>query len=671
VPLVFECSASITPPVPLAATPTFSPAAGQYTLSGSNTLAVSILDSTPGSTIYYTTDGSTPTTSSSVYTTPFQINGLFNLRAIATAPGFVQSAVGSASYTFTTNLPTFSPVAGTYSSTQNVSIFCSTPTSTIYYTTDGSTPTTSSAVYGTPIAVSASETIKAMATSPGLPNSPVASAAYVISSGVTFDRYVSTTGNDANPGTLAQPWALTSFNVASSNNALMAGKKIGMIAGTYDPSTLTAPSSDFLSCLMNVPGGSSVSPTYIASCNSSGVYTPRVAIIKPNSQPTNSILGGPTGQSASSSYVTIDGLIVDGNNFGPLGTVGLIHLLQWYGSTSQAGSHSAAGANVQGVTVQNCELRNLLVSPTSATGGNYALIFFEGVFGSVVQNNYLHNANCTNTSEYGHTHALEEYDSYGNQFINNTIANCISGIEDKDTDCGTIVAYNHFYNIGGVGNPLNASAVAFEGFDGYSGGSATVGPVPLNYLLHHNVLEACVGVLLGDQSFVCLIPLNIYNNTVYDTVAANTGATGWHAHTNSANLLSYYNNIYYSVNDVGGGSTTGKLTTGAASGNVIVDYNQYYQGASNYTAMWSNFTTAYNSLATWQAAMSADAHSAVGNPLFTFPSGYVAGGNPTQFQLQGTSPCLGTGQSGVNKGAWDGAVTQIGCNFVSFPLPSS
>ena len=41
------------------------------------------------------------------------------------------------------------------------------------------------------------------------------------------------TGNDNNPGTLAQPWALTSFIQGSANNNKMAGKRIGIIAGNY------------------------------------------------------------------------------------------------------------------------------------------------------------------------------------------------------------------------------------------------------------------------------------------------------------------------------------------------------------------------------------------------------------------------------------------------------
>ncbi len=165
-----------------AATPTFSPAAGTY----STIQSVTISDSTGSSTIYYTTNGSTPTTNSSIYSSAINVSTTETINAIATAAGYVQSNLASAAYTI--NLPTavtpiFSPAAGTYGTAQSVVIGTTTPSATIYYTTNGTAPTTSSSVYSTAVAVASTETLEAIAVVTGYNNSAVASAAYSISAG--------------------------------------------------------------------------------------------------------------------------------------------------------------------------------------------------------------------------------------------------------------------------------------------------------------------------------------------------------------------------------------------------------------------------------------------------------------------------------------------------------
>ena len=80
---------------------------------------------------------------------------------------------------------TFSPVAGTYSGTQSVTLINANSGLAgfaQYYTTDGSTPTTGSTLYTGAISVSTSQTIKVLAVATGWANSAIASAAYVINS---------------------------------------------------------------------------------------------------------------------------------------------------------------------------------------------------------------------------------------------------------------------------------------------------------------------------------------------------------------------------------------------------------------------------------------------------------------------------------------------------------
>ncbi|MGI9071492.1 MAG: chitobiase/beta-hexosaminidase C-terminal domain-containing protein [Bryobacteraceae bacterium] len=88
--------------------------------------------------------------------------------------------VGAFGYAVPAATPTFIPPGGAYSSAQSVSILDSSVGATIYYTTNGTTPTISSSVYRGPIAVSATTTIKALAVGGALSASGVGSATYTI-----------------------------------------------------------------------------------------------------------------------------------------------------------------------------------------------------------------------------------------------------------------------------------------------------------------------------------------------------------------------------------------------------------------------------------------------------------------------------------------------------------
>src|SRR2546422_859037 len=162
------------------ATPAFSPGGGTYTGS----VTVSISDATSGATIHYTTDGSTPTTSSAVYGGALTFTQTTTLKAMAAASGMTDSAVASATYTIQQQqqvaTPAFSPGGGTYTGSVTVSISDATSGATIHYTTDGSTPTTSSPVYGGALTFTQTTTLKAMAAASGMTDSAVASATYTI-----------------------------------------------------------------------------------------------------------------------------------------------------------------------------------------------------------------------------------------------------------------------------------------------------------------------------------------------------------------------------------------------------------------------------------------------------------------------------------------------------------
>jgi MBG domain (YGX type)/Chitobiase/beta-hexosaminidase C-terminal domain/Bacterial Ig-like domain (group 3) len=76
-------------------TPTITPATGSYSAAQSVTIA----DSTAGAAIYYTTNGTKPTTSSTKYTGKFTVSSTETIEAIAVVPEYVESAVATATLT--------------------------------------------------------------------------------------------------------------------------------------------------------------------------------------------------------------------------------------------------------------------------------------------------------------------------------------------------------------------------------------------------------------------------------------------------------------------------------------------------------------------------------------------------------------------------------------------
>jgi hypothetical protein len=181
--------------------PAFSVASGTY----SSAQSVAISDTTSGTTIYYTTNGATPTTASSVYSGPVTVSATETIEAIAVKSGSATSAVASATYTISKTLPApiFGVASGTYPSAQSVAISDTTSGATIYYTTNGAPPTTSSARYAGPITVSTTETIEAIAVASGYTNSSVALATYTIGSGVSAPAF------SPAPGTYTSAMAVT------------------------------------------------------------------------------------------------------------------------------------------------------------------------------------------------------------------------------------------------------------------------------------------------------------------------------------------------------------------------------------------------------------------------------------------------------------------------------
>ncbi len=163
--------------------PVASPDEGTFNLSQTVTLT----SETQGSAIHYTIDGSSPTVSSRVYDQPITISQTTTLKAFATKASMIDSDIEVYSYIINRPgqvvLPQASSPGGSYVGAQLIALSTTTPDAMIYYTIDGSVPTSASNKYVSSFSISQSVTLKAIATKENMANSQMMVENYIISNG--------------------------------------------------------------------------------------------------------------------------------------------------------------------------------------------------------------------------------------------------------------------------------------------------------------------------------------------------------------------------------------------------------------------------------------------------------------------------------------------------------
>jgi hypothetical protein len=141
----------------------------------------------------------------------------------------------------TTQTISFTPPAGTYSSAQTVTINDSVTGASIYYTTDGSTPTTASTPYTGAITVSSTETLSAMAPATATAAPAMASALYTISTD-NIVVSVSPTTASLNAGATQSFTATVTGATGSASTSVTWNATCGSLSSTTaNPVTYTAP----------------------------------------------------------------------------------------------------------------------------------------------------------------------------------------------------------------------------------------------------------------------------------------------------------------------------------------------------------------------------------------------------------------------------------------------
>jgi hypothetical protein len=482
--------------------------------------------------------------------------------------------------------------------------------------------------------------------------------------GATFDFYISTTGNDANLGTLGSPWGITAINTKQSTYA---GLRLGILPGTYDVS-VTLQNCTVEEAILQIQGGpNSSTKTYIGTSNSSGFYQQGTAILDCYGS-VGAYGGGNTTQ-----FPYPIGQTDGGGNAGPqptnLGNWTLDGLIFSGYSRWAIGIADSGGGpgQIPNATVQNCTFHNGR-NPTLTT--HPGPITAYRVSNLLISNCWFYDNN--SPADKNHYSGILVFGvtgpSSGVIIEKCTLINSSTIYLAEDNNLVDNVTIRQCYMDmtaaapSGGGNFSQSYAIQGVGSDGRSGGGITSN-------FHNNIVR---GGNAYDMSgtFPTSVGVNFYNNT-WDRANAtgyDNSAGGLYRMvelTGNTNLFQAYNNLVY---DNGAGAY-GQYQQVASNidGFTVLDYN-CYGGTSGFYAYGANGGAAIGSVsfATWKTDTGGDAHS-IQSAVNPFTNNGI---NALAYQISLGSPAYQFGYTGgtssgsvVNAGAWDGVVTQIGCSF--------
>jgi hypothetical protein len=474
----------------------------------------------------------------------------------------------------------------------------------------------------------------------------------------SYDFYISPSGSDSNPGTLASPWSITAIN---SHWGTYAGKSVGILPGTYNIYSLCQAGS-FNQPALSVNGGTSGSPTLIQST------TPRGAILtaaNPSGGGYPTVACGIFGQGQyTKAPPNLGNVIIDGLYLTRSFQFGFAFFLA--GPSGVSGGAGVEGGPT-GLEVRNCEVYDI----GGNDNDNVAAIYLQGYTGAWIHNNRLHSVQpATNGQNPDDVAGIYSYYCHSNIYEYNSIYDCNNAIFDKYYPNGNHTwRYNYMESAG-----LYPQNVVHGGSGGQiSGDTQTV---------HNNIMlcpsangwDASLSNTVSSQSLV------FYNNTmVFGSGNSAISYPSGGASTSPKAMVTNYNNVYH----VSSGALGYKGVLGVGLNSIQQsDYNLYGAVAASGKYLTLAPTSAIGTpsasytLSQGQSALGLDTHSVAVDPTFVKPTLSAASLNPAGWALvagsAGSASSSSPGRVGgvssgavCDMGAWGGAPapTQIGCNF--------
>jgi len=448
--------------------------------------------------------------------------------------------------------------------------------------------------------------------------------------------YVSSTGSDANPGTVSAPW----LTIQHAANTVGPGNTVNVAAGVYNGIVN-----------INVSGNATAGPIVFQASQNAVAGSSQNAIVDgtglvPSTAAAAQGLFNITGQS----YITIQGFEI--RNF----------------QTSNAHATPAgvwvtgSGSNIQ---IMNNLVHNIVT--TSEKNGNAFGIAVYGTSTTPITNltiggNQVYDLKTGNSESVNVDGNVPNFVISGNVVHDNdNIGIDAIGFEGVapnstvDYARNGVISGNTVYNITAINNPGEGDQYDADGIycDGcsqviieqnlvyncdlnieaaseHSGHTSNYVTIRSNVVYNAN----SVGISIGGyaSSVGGTDHVTIVNNTLFDDDAKNTGSGEFQVQYSATNNV-FENNIVYATSQ---GLFVNNFTKSVASP-VALNYNLYFSSLSASAArfVWNGQSLA--GIAAYQSASGQDANTSYANPVFD------STGSPPNLDIQPGSPAIGAG----------------------------
>lgn len=460
-----------------------------------------------------------------------------------------------------------------------------------------------------------------------------ASAQVTITAVIGRAFYVSTTGNDSNPGTLTAPWK----TIQHAANSVQAGGTVFVRGGVYNESVN-----------ISVSGSLTAGPITFENYPGENAIIDGTGLVPSTSSPQGLI------NIVNQSYISIQGFEI--RNYQTSSS-----------SATPAGIWvSGSGSNIQ---LLNNVIHNI-VTISETTGSAFGI----AVYGTSAPTS-LDSLTVSGNQVYGLRTGTSESVNVDGNVTNFTISNNtihdndnigidVIGFEGVSPDPtydyarnGT-VANNTIYNISAINNPGEGNQYDANGIY-VDGGSQVViernlirnvdigiemasehsGHVTSFVIARNNLvyLSNSVGITIGGYASNVggTDHCTIVNNTLFQNDTKNTGSGEFQIQYYATNNV-FKNNIVYALSQ---GLFIGNYTNSEANP-ADIDYNLYYSSLNSSAAKFFWNSTNYTGFSSYQSATGKDSHSQYADPQFlslTMPD----------LHIQPTSPAI---NAGINLG---------------------